>query len=310
MAHDQEARLRDEVCKGNEFAARHVASTVLGRLREFGDTVEGTADDNQLHQACAAGDWAEVERLLRKELADHPSTPFATAFVVDERGVIRAEWPQRHRVVGDNFRDRDYVRGAMARADRPDRVHLSRVFTSRNDGLDKLAVSVPFRPMGKGGPVYVLGATIPTDATLGLGGMHDDRRKAVLLAPRDTGADTPPTEYAVLVHPGYTSREGSVSLPVERLRPGPGGFLPDDDYADPATERHPEYGGRWLAGFAPVPDTELVVLVQQPYQEAVAPYRAFFRRFLEWVMGAAVGAGILVAALWLARQRRTTKRSI
>ena len=310
MARDQEARLRDEVCQGNEYAGHHVASTVLARLRQFGATVEETADDEPLNRACAAGEWSEVERLLRKELAEHPSTPFATAFVVDDEGVIRAEWPQRQQVIGLNVRDRDYFRGAMARADRPDRVHLSRVFTSKNDGLDKLAVSVPFRPKGKGGPVYVLGATIPTDATLGLGGLHDDRRKAVLLAPRDTGADTPPAEYVILVHPGYTSREGSVALPVERLRPRPTGFQPDDDYADPAAARHPEYAGRWLAGFAPVPDTELVVLVQQPYQEAVAPYRAFFRRFLEWVAGAAVGAAILVASLWLVRHRRTVKRSI
>ena len=93
-------------------------------------------------------------------------------------------------------------------------------------------------------------------------------------------------------------------LPPDRLRPGPAGFLPDDEYADPVATRHPEYAGRWLAGFALVPDTELVVLVQQPYEEAVAPYRAFFRRFLEWVTGAAAGAALLVVGLWLLRQRR------
>ena len=95
-----------------------------------------------------------------------------------------------------------------------------------------------------------------------------------------------------------------MSLPADRLRPGSTGFLPDDEYADPVATHHPEYAGRWLAGFAPVPDTELVVLVQQPYEEAVAPYRAFFRRFLEWVAGAAAGAALLVAGLWLVRSRR------
>jgi hypothetical protein len=225
---------------------------------------------------------------------------------MDETGVIRAEVPQQHQVVGGNFRDRDYFRGAEARAGKsgPERVHLSRVFTSKNDGLDKLAVSVPFFPKGRPGPVYVLGATIPTDSTLGLGGLNDDRRKAALLAPRDTGAGNPPSEYVVLVHPAYAAREPSASLPVDRLRPGPGGFEADDDYADPVASRHPEYAGRWLAGFAPVPDTELVVLVEQPYEEAVAPYRAFFRRFLEWVAGAAVAAALLVAGLWLLRRRR------
>jgi hypothetical protein len=309
MAHDQEARLRDEVCRGNEFAARHVASTVLARLHEYGDAVEEAADDEHLHRACQDKSWTEVEQSLQR-LTVNPTRknapPFATAFVMDETGVIRAEWPQRRQVVGGNFRDRDYYRGAEARAGMsgPERVHLSRVFTSKNDGLDKLAVSVPFFPRGKPGPVYVLGATIPTDATLGLGGLNDERRKAILLAPRDPGQAGPPTEYVVLVHPGYAAREPSVELPLERLWPGPGGFQADDDFADPVAAHHPEYAGRWLAGFAKVPDTELVVLVEQPYAEAVAPYRAFFRRFLEWVAGAAIGAALLVAGLWLFRQRQ------
>jgi hypothetical protein len=286
-----------------------VASTVLGRLHEYGDAVEETADEDGLNKACAAGDWAAVEPFLRR-LTDHRTgqnaPPFATAFVVDDHGVIRAELPQRQPVVGIDFRDRDYVRGATARAGLSGsaRVHFSRVFTSKNDGLDKLAVSVPFHPKGRPGPVYVLGATIPTDANLGLGRLNDDRRKAVLLAPRDAGSEAPPTEFVVLMHPGYAAREPSEALPVDRLKPGPTGVLPDDDYVDPVASHHPEYAGRWLAGFAPVPDTELVVLVQQPYEEAVAPYRAFFRRFLEWVVGAAFGAAGLMTGLWLIRQRR------
>jgi hypothetical protein len=148
----------------------------------------------------------------------------------------------------------------------------------------------------------VLGATVPTDATLGVGGLHDKTRKAfsVLLARRES--DT--AEYVVLVHPGFESREPSVPFPADRLRPAGGGFAADDDYADPVAERHPEYAGRWLAGFAPVPGTELVVVVQQPYDEAVAPHRAFFRRFLEWVAAAAVVGALLVTGLWLARTRR------
>ena len=66
MAHHQEARLRDEVCRGNEYAAGLVASTVLGRLREYGDAVEETADEDGLRRACAAGDWAAVEVFLRQ----------------------------------------------------------------------------------------------------------------------------------------------------------------------------------------------------------------------------------------------------
>ena len=87
--------------------------------------------------------------------------------------MIVAEWPQRHKVVGGQFGDRDYVRGAVARVNKSNRVHLSRVFTSKNDGLDKLAVSVGFRL--KDGRVWVLGATIPTDASTSGGGLSQER---------------------------------------------------------------------------------------------------------------------------------------
>jgi serine/threonine-protein kinase len=311
---DVDARLRAEVGLSNDYAARNVASTVLGRLNEFGSAVEATADDDDFNKKCAADDWPAVETYLRKLTATPAgknAPPFATAFVVDDQGIIRAELPQTHRVVGGDFRNRDYVRGAVALAGQSgsDRVHFSRVFTSKNDGLDKLSVSMPFSPKGKPGPVYVLGATIPTDANFGLTELNDQRRKAVLLAPRDAGPGNPPSEYVVLVHPGYKAREASVALPADRLWRGPSGwYRPDDDYADPLAARNPEYAGRWLAGFAPVPDTELVVLVQQPYSEAVAPYRAFIRRFLEWVAGTAVVAALVVTCLWMVRARRLVGR--
>lgn len=302
VAREQEKRVVDEVCRGNEFAARHVASTLLGRLREFGATVEDASGDGRLRRACSDRDWKAAQAFLDKVLlasSDGNASPFVTAFVLDPDGVIRAESPQRHVVVGGNFAERDYFRGAIARADSDNRVHLSRVFTSKNDGLDKLAISVPFRLTEKG-PVWVLGATVPTDATLGVGGLHDERRKAVLLAPRDQAGAL---EYVVLVHPAYVTREPSVPFPPDRVRIDGASIAPDDNYQDPVATRHPEYAGRWLAGFAPVPETELVVLVQQPYESAVSPQRTFFRHFLEWVSAAAGLATAVVVVLWLIRRR-------
>jgi serine/threonine-protein kinase len=308
MARDQETRLNDEVCRSNEFAAHHVASTLLARLHEYGDAVEATSNDEQLQRACVIGDWASIETVLRARLLSGPAgrnaPPFATAFVLDPGGTIRAESPQNRTVVGENFATRDYFRGAQARASNRggERVHFSRVFTSKNDGLDKLAVSVPFRPAGSQGPVWVLGATIPTDSTLGLGGLHDERRKAVLLAPRESAGAS--TEYVVLIHPAYKSREPSIPFPADSLRRTESGFAPINDYADPVADRHPEFRGRWLVGFAPVPDTELIVLVQQPYDEAVAPHWAFFRRFLEWLAAAGIAAAVLIGAAWFVRHRQ------
>lgn len=305
VARAQEERVTEEVLRGNEFAARHVASTLYNRLHQFGDAVDSAAEDATLHRACMDNDWPAVEAFLKKRLLAKPpgpgAPPFATAFVLDPQGTIRAELPQQHKVVGGNFAERDYFRGAIARAKRWDRVHLSKVFTSKNDGLDKLAVSVPFYPNGEDGPVWVLGATVPADATLGVGGLHDDRRKAVLIAPRESsGSDA---EYVILVHPAYESRETPIPFPAERLRKVGRLYIADDNYADPVGARHPEYAGRWLAGFAPVQDSDLVVLVQQQYDSAVDTQRTFIRRLAEWV-AAAAGLGVLVVAgIWLLGRR-------
>ena len=79
---------------------------------------------------------------------------------------------------------------------------------------------------------------------------------------------------------------------------------------DPVRERHPEYEGRWLAVFAPVEGTEMVVVVQQRDDDALATERSFFRRFLMWAAGLIGGAVIAVfAALRLARFRRAQTES-
>jgi serine/threonine-protein kinase len=305
VAHAQEERVTEEVLRSNEFAAHHVASTLYNRLHQFGDAVDGAADDTDLHRACVSKDWPAVEAFLNKRLLSRPpgpgAPPFATAFVLDPQGTIRAELPQQHKVVGGNFASRDYFRGAVARAKSEDRVHLSKVFTSKNDGLDKLAVSVPFRPAGEKGPVWVLGATVPADSSLGVGGLHDARRKAVLIAPRETSGDD--AEYVILIHPAYEARETPIPFPPERLRRVGRVYLADDEYADPVAVRHPEYAGRWLAGFAPVPDSELVVLVQQQYDSAVDPQRTFIRRLAEWVAVAAGLGALVVAGIWLLGRR-------
>jgi hypothetical protein len=76
-------------------------------------------------------------------------------------------------------------------------------------------------------------------------------------------------------------------------------------YLDPAGQRDPAYAGRWLAGFAPVGDTGLIVIVQQRHDEAVAPYQGFLWQLPLWALG--MGAvGVVLA--WLLR--RTGARSL
>jgi hypothetical protein len=329
LAREQDARSREAVCRGNEYAARGIAGTVLWRLGELGDAVSATAADHALKDAVSRQDWDAVRTMLaqrqRTPIASDPDRPaFVTVFLLDPQGTIRAEFP-RGTVEGKNFQGRDYFHRTLGYADRTgrDAVHVSRVFESENDGLDKLALAVPLRPVGPGSPVWVLGATITTDSSLGLESLHDGRRQTILLAARDRNPPHAPPpaapsapEYVVLVHRGYEPGQRSVPFRSGVLRPataGPGepelqlpgrgaSFAPDDAFSDPLAETRPEYGGKWLAGSAPVGNTELMVLVEERYEDAVAPQQWFFRRFLVWAIGLAAAGLVAFAALRLIRR--------
>jgi hypothetical protein len=250
---------------------------------------------------------AEVGPLLRdaaRGRGDPDDVAFASVLVLDDEGKLRAIWPENADLVGTNFAHRDYYRGAQSRADRKGaaRVYLSRVYRSPTDGLDKMAVSIGFRPSTAKG-VWVLAATIPTDPKLGLRVRNDDNsHKVVLLAPRDTGSrDDKDPPYLVLVHPAYSPRETPVEFPG-RPRPGP-----DPDYRDPVGAGHSDCDGRWLAGFASVEDTEYVVLVQSPDEHAVASQRSVLRWFLVWAAALAVTGLALFVALRLGVGRRKVR---
>ncbi len=330
LTRDQEQKLRVAVCQNNAFAARHVASSVLGRLEQLSEPVLAAVGDDDLRRACGQAKVAEAQAVLERHFQGRSRArlSFATVYLLDPEGKLVAlvdpDHPRQRqqapasRVLGVQFSSRDYFQGALRhryeRAPR-DRIHLSRVYRSQNDGLDKLAISCAVRPEGANKRPWVLAATITTDATLGVESLHDARHKAVLFAPRDAdpiqpGDLPPPAGYVILVHPAFQSGEKSVPFPPDRpgpvslpgeepeLRPasGPPPFASDDAYADPVAEHgHPEFSGRWLTGSARVGNTELIVLVQQRYEEAVAPYQTFIRRFL-LIAGGLVGLVLLSLA--------------
>ena len=320
LAQRRDEATRRAVCQDNEYTAELAAGAFLRRIDEHKTFVRDAADDRVLRAACAADDMETAQAILRRRFERPPArgiVPIASLYLLDQTSTLRAVWgvsPERASVVGERFGYRDYDRGARTKVGLPglDCVHISQVFRARSDGLDKLAVSVAFRP-ADGNPIWVLAATIATDPTLGLGVRDDARHKVVLLAPRETPAPLEPGEdpqRVILVHPSYEPREESVPFPADQLRCIPSsdgrlGFASNNDYRDPVRERHPECEGRWLAGFAPVEGTEMVVVVQQRDDEALAPERAFFRRFLAWAAGLVGGAGLAVfVGLRMARFRR------
>jgi hypothetical protein len=141
----------------------------------------------------------------------------------------------------------------------------------------------------------VIAATLTTTATLGSLRLDDDRRTAVLVGRRDFSPPRPvpalpdEKEYIVLLHPAYTRGVPAVPMAGDRLRsfhqPHPGdefqlpeagppfdrSLVTDARYVDPVGASDARYRGRWLAGFAPVGNTEFVVVVQQRYDETIGP---------------------------------------
>ncbi|QDV36520.1 serine/threonine-protein kinase [Tautonia plasticadhaerens] len=233
-------------------------------------------------------------------------SPYATWFVLDRSGVIRGESPRSRDVVGRDFGGRDYVRGAIEHADRPgsSAVHVSLIFKSENDGMPKFALAAPVRPGPGGPPIGVVAATVTTRAELEGLRLDDRSRIAVLVGrvdpePPRSGAEPwrPGGSHVILRHPAYAGRGvDAVPFPGALISglPGrsPGGCpgrefrLPgpepegddasaiDDDYADPLGRVDPRYRGRWIAGLAPVGGTELAVVIQRRFDEAVDPDRA------------------------------------
>jgi serine/threonine-protein kinase len=313
VADELEAEVVSAVCQNSEYDATLVAGNVQQRFDQLGGAVERAA----AKLANGPPPPADPERAAAalRGLAETPvggsdARPFVNAFVLDPVGRIVAIWPpdpnaQAPEVREQRFLDRDYFRRARA-----DRVHVSRVFESRRDGLDKLALSLKFQPRGAADE-WVLAATVTTDRKLDLGvvSMSDSRHEAILVAPRDApgGAGG---EYVILVHQALaprspTRRFGTAAPgpPRDSDRPElgppppnePRPFPPDRDYRDPFAATNPDYAGRWLTGSARVGNSELVVVVQQRYSDSITPHRSLLRRSLSW-LAAAGGVGLLTFA--------------
>jgi serine/threonine-protein kinase len=238
----------------------------------------------------------------RRIIGPDGKSAFHTWHIVNKDGILLADVPApKKSVIHRPFMGRDYFTGAnrhmgvQGRA----RVHVSRAYLSVNDELYKITLSavVYDGDNGRGNSLGVVSATIPANARLGTLQLQDPDHTAVLVTRVDKRnphvpppkVEREPAEYLILVHPGYSDEseygrgKKAEVLPRERLRavtpPVPGDeFISrqqlldaaeavDDGYEDPVGATNPAYAGRWLAGFAPVGNTELVVIVQQKREE-------------------------------------------
>lgn len=334
VAEDHGSRLEKEVCLNNEFTAAHVALTIQRRLERIGGYVSyiaagGNSDLEKVWQQYEqngrqVADRKELQEYFDKKFAEYNTdaikgsdvsisgTGPASLTFIDVEGRFRAYSPKND-VVGDNiYNGRDYFLGAKQLADMPSgrRFHISRVFRSEIDKRYRLAVSAPFCPNGRF--AGVVSATVVTDSALGRG-LHDDRHKVALLAikdpnpPRGPALDPqPPSEYVFLLHPCYKPGDEPLRFPNSQLPsfdvPNENGEVPraiKSDYQDAAGERDPLYTGRWLAGFARLPDSEMIVIVQQRQEEMMGPYRSFVGQLPYWAIS--IGA-VGIALAWMLRR--------
>ena len=297
LANELEDEVIATVCQNNEYDAEQVAGNVSRRFEQLGGRVKLAARDLEGIPANSDAEKqdivARLRRLVEAPLNAGEARPFVNAFVLDPGGFIRAASDPAMKKHSDGYSGRDYFTAAGRET-----CHISRVYPSFNDARDKLALSIRFRPRGATED-WVLAATITTDERLDLGvaSMSDERHKAILVARKDNSLPRPPDEsgkpdgYVILVHPAL--RPDSLAVSFEPVQPGETRpFAANRNYRDPLAALNPSFAGRWLTGSARVGDTNLVVVVQQKYDDAVSPQRSFIRRFAAWV-GGALAVGLL-----------------
>jgi hypothetical protein len=246
--------------------------------------------------------------------------PFQSWHILDAKGILVADSVDKPKVVGVDFAARDYFQGAIARAKGKwsAAVHVSRIYQSRNDNLHKVALAVAIRnPDGAANSVLgVVAATVTTKATFGSINLSDKRRKAVLIGRRDlsltqTGpGNTEADQFLVLIHEAYAHGHEAIVIPDDKRfrqllhprldkefwltdpkREHDRTVVTDANYRDPMGEGDQP----WLAGFAPVGATELVVVVQQRYDETIGPEQNLVMLMTFGAAGALVIALLLIA---------------
>jgi serine/threonine-protein kinase len=334
LIHAHGSLKRAQITQANMNSAAMVAGAVLWQLGELEDAVELAAREPLLARAMASGDAAWQQSLCETffdrsedpenglKLTENP--PFDSWFLLDAGGGLTAQSGMADdvHIIGMNFEWRDYFAGAWALGLRGrDGAYVSRVIRSENDGFHKFAISTPIYDSERQ-LVGVLVAAVATSAKLGSLVLDNPQGTTALVAPRDRErGGWPEVSHMILLHPryGYGEADPLSSAQVEMLDRASQGRLrieqplrlpssslvtSSDDYRDPAAERHPEFAGRWIAGFAPVGNTGIVVIVQTPH-DVLGLEAQFGGQMVMWTCVSAVPSGLLMLfAAWHQRRRR------
>ena len=280
--------------RSNSFAATDLATTAVLQLRNLSRTVGIAADDGKLVGLLAKDDRDGLRQYLEEIAGGRPS-PFTSCFILNRNGVmvarVRPGQPNPDDLSEDSFRWRDYFQGAERHMGQRDvtSIHISSVYRGKSDDLYKFAISAPiWEHQGKF--LGVIATSVTTDATMGLVHVTDPSRVWALIAPKDVvdsaevDRENHLGEYVILFHPAYRPGVPAIEYPdmgliARRVKRDhtreldlPDSSLvlpPDGDYSDPVSSTIEDYEGRWIAGFAPVGNTGLTLIVQQRFEKVV-----------------------------------------
>ena len=273
--------------------AQQQAKTMHLRLNQLSRAVGTAARDPKVGELLAQRDLTDKRDLTglqvfiletgNSRVDLNGESPFESWFIGNDLdGEIVARWPAPSPdTEGKDLRRRDYYQGArlLAEAGGGAPVYISRVYKALSDDLYKFGISAAVRDGEK--IIGVLTASVTTSRQMGLPETESDEFMTALLARKDPffaeGEARPPagaSEFLVLLHPAYIKRgTPPVWIPekqIETIRECiTEDYCIDDDYYDPVAPLNEQYTGRWIAGFAPVEDSEFIVVVQRRYSQVI-----------------------------------------
>jgi eukaryotic-like serine/threonine-protein kinase len=296
-------------------AAFSTARLVDAELKPVKSALHELASDPRLNQHILQRDTNALSVLLQSHLQNQqPRTPtwlrFQNWLVISPEGTVILRWPEAEKNVNRQCAVRDYFQGAIA-ASNTNSVYISRAYQSVDDHHYKFALSKRVTDTNQNVAGVLALMVSPTDLANQALGPRSGGREIAIVAEWDSSQAGPtvgslvprgPREFRIVFHPTYKTENLAVPMAhphlygvadSDSLDP-----LGDSFYRDPLARAHSKYRGWWMAGFAKVPDSKLVVIYQTR----------------DWVIDALAIAGAVSALLtaglvlsWRLKRRRAAR---
>jgi serine/threonine-protein kinase len=306
---------RRDTLDNNVHAARLAAQAIQGELEHLGRAVEQVSARPALLLLLERADTNGLARLLAAAYQDYGTNTsgwlrFENWLLLDSQGYKLARWPDESHLTDRSFRD--YYRGPLRRwgLNNSNGIHFSRVYRSYDDGLHKFGVSRLIRK-GDGTIAGLMVASVGTRSTEGAG-LTTAQHKTILVAACDTNLapnvppNSPPLpDFVIMLHPAFRANEAAVPINHPNLQALNTDAMTslrvnrDAWFRDPVAQSHPQFLGRWLAGFARVVDTPFVVIYETRDWVADAVFFA----------GISLGLMVVGAIAWQVVSRRQRHKS-